>query len=107
MELQCDYLVVGTGLAGLAFALKMADSGKVLILSKTKAEESNTQWAQGGIAAVKLETDQNDSFEEHVRDTLVAGAGLCRRDIVEMVVEQGPDRILDLEGWGVQFEGDL
>lgn len=101
MTQKSDYLVIGTGLAGLSFALKMAEHSKVIILSKTQSTFSNTRWAQGGIAAV---WDETDSFENHIQDTLKAGAGLCRENIVRMVVEQAPDRIDDLIQWGVQFD---
>jgi L-aspartate oxidase len=98
-----DYLVIGSGLAGLAFALKAATHGHVLILSKTELENSNTEMAQGGIAAV-MSTD--DNLEKHVEDTLTAGAGLCNEEIVRHTVEQGPDRIRDLVDWGIKFDLD-
>ena len=99
----CDYLVIGSGLAGLAFALKMGDLGRVLVLSKGAAPSANTAWAQGGIAAVSA---PDDSFESHIRDTLVAGAGLCHPEIVRAAVEGAPDRIRDLVDWGIQFDVD-
>ncbi len=98
---KCDFLVIGSGLAGLAYALKVAERGSVIIISKTEAPSTNTAMAQGGIAAVM---SPEDSFENHIRDTLVAGAGLCRKDIVEKVVESAPDRIQDLIDWGVHFD---
>ncbi len=98
---ECDYLVIGTGLAGLSYALKMASSGRVVIVSKKSATQTNTRWAQGGVAAV---IGSDDTFDEHIQDTLVAGAGLCREDIVRMVVEQAPERIDDLIAWGVEFD---
>lgn len=101
MTTKTDYLVIGTGLAGLAFALKMAKHGNVTILSKTKSDQTNTNWAQGGIAAV---LDESDSFDKHIQDTLTAGGGLCREDIVKNVIEQAPERIQDLVAWGVQFD---
>ncbi|MES2768001.1 MAG: L-aspartate oxidase [Bdellovibrionota bacterium] len=101
MTIKTDYLVVGTGLAGLAFALKMAKHGDVTILSKTKSDQTNTNWAQGGIAAV---FDESDSFDKHIQDTLDAGGGLCREDIVRNVIEQAPERIQDLIDWGVKFD---
>jgi L-aspartate oxidase len=101
---SCDYLVIGTGLAGLSFALRMADQSKVIVLSKSQLEKTNTDMAQGGIASVST---TEDSFEEHIADTLNAGAGLCREEIVKMCVEQGPDRIRDLQDWGVVFDRDL
>jgi L-aspartate oxidase len=101
MTVKTDYLVIGTGLAGLAFALKMAKHGNVIILSKTKSDQTNTNWAQGGIAAVY---EESDSFEKHIQDTLTAGGGLCREEIVKNVIEQAPDRIQDLIQWGVEFD---
>lgn len=97
----CDFLVIGSGLAGLAYALKVADSGHVVILSKTKAQNTNTSMAQGGIAAVMSD---DDSFENHIRDTLVAGAGLCHPDVVRAMVEAAPDRVGDLLDWGIRFD---
>ena len=90
---QIDFLVLGSGIAGLTFALKVAHSGTVAIITKKSRAESNTNYAQGGIAAV---TSQEDSFEMHLQDTLVAGAGLCRRDVVRNVVEEGPRMIREL-----------
>jgi L-aspartate oxidase len=80
MESSADTLVVGTGIAGLLFALDMAEHGSVRILSKVAATDTNTAWAQGGIAAAWL---QEDSWQAHVEDTLAAGAGLCDRQTVE------------------------
>ena len=107
-----DVLVVGTGLAGLTAALKIADFAKVLMVAKASATETNTDWAQGGVATVSnpeiaQDVDQDDSLESHVTDTLSAGAGLCRESVVRMVVEQGPERLQDLLNWGVRFEGSL
>lgn len=101
MSESCDFLIIGSGLAGLSYALKVADHGRVVILSKTSAPQTNTSMAQGGIAAVM---SPDDSFENHVRDTLVAGAGLCHEDVVRKVVETAPDRIEDLFQWGVAFD---
>lgn len=101
MAHKYDYLVIGSGLAGLAFALKASEHGKVCVLSKTRLETGNTEMAQGGIAAVM---SVEDSLEQHVEDTLVAGADLCNENIVRMVVENGPDRIRDLVNWGVEFD---
>ena len=88
-----DFLVLGSGIAGLSFALKAAQSGRVAIVTKKHRAESNTNYAQGGIAAV---IGKEDSFEAHVRDTLEAGAGLCREAVVRTIVEEGPDRIREL-----------
>ena len=95
-----NYLVIGSGLAGLAAALKAASHGAVTIVTKRQAAECNTQYAQGGIACVIRD---DDSFESHVRDTLEAGAGLCHPDIVRSIVSDGPARIQDLLDWGIHF----
>lgn len=101
MELyQSDYLVIGSGIAGLSFALKMAEHGRVHVISKTSLNETNTNYAQGGIASVFT---GSDSFELHKQDTMKAGAGLCHEDAVEVMVNEGPDRINDLIDWGVGF----
>src|SRR6266516_2083707 len=97
---QFDFLVLGTGIAGLAFALKVAARGRVAILTKKDRAESNTNYAQGGIAAV---TSKEDSFEMHVRDTLAAGAGLCNEKVVRTIVEEGPARIAELIELGMKF----
>lgn len=101
MNQPYDYLVIGSGLAGLAFALKASENGRVCILSKTHLETGNTEMAQGGIAAVM---SAEDSAEQHIQDTLTAGAGLCNEKIVRLVVESGPSCIQDLINWGVQFD---
>ena len=95
-----DYIVLGSGIAGLTYALKVAKAGRVAILTKKNRADSNTNWAQGGIASV---TSSEDSFELHVRDTLEAGAGLCRESVVRTIVEEGPARIAELIGLGTQF----
>ncbi len=97
---QFDYLVLGSGIAGLSFALKVAHRGRVAIITKKDRAESNTNYAQGGIAAV---TSREDSFEMHVRDTLEAGAGLCKEDVVRTIVEEGPARIQELIELGMKF----
>lgn len=104
MHKHADFLVIGSGLAGLAFALKASRIGKVVVCTKERISTTNTAMAQGGIAAV---TSIDDSFDSHIQDTLTAGAGLCRLDVVKNVVEQGPDRIQDLLDWGVKFDADL
>jgi len=99
---KVDFLVIGSGIAGLSFALKAASKGNVLILTKVNADETNTKYAQGGIATV---FDPNtDSFEKHINDTLIAGDGLCDRKIVEIVVKEGPDRIKELIDYGTNFD---
>lgn len=98
---HCDVLIIGSGTAGLALALKMSTHGKVIILSKESATGTNSAMAQGGISAVMSE---EDSYESHVQDTLVAGAGLCKETVVRDYVEQAPDRIHELVNWGVHFD---
>ncbi len=100
MKTITDFLIVGTGIAGLSYALKVADKGTVSLVTKDKIEISATQLAQGGIAAVYSETD---NFSSHAEDTMVAGAHLSNPDIVDMVVKSGPDAINDLINWGVNF----
>ena len=100
-EKQYDFLVIGSGLAGLSFALKVADKGKVAILTKTDIYETNTSFAQGGIAAV---TYQPDNYEKHVKDTLIAGDGLCNEEVVRMVVKEAPAQINELINWGTHFD---
>jgi L-aspartate oxidase len=97
---QFDYLVLGSGIAGLTFALKVAPRGRVAIVTKKDRAESNTNYAQGGIASV---TSKEDSFESHVRDTLTAGAGLCKENVARTIVEEGPARITELIGLGMHF----
>jgi len=97
---QFDFLILGSGIAGLTFALKVAPHGQVAIVTKKNRAESNTNYAQGGIAAV---TSKEDSFELHVADTLTAGAGLCREGVVRTIVEEGPARIAELIELGMKF----
>src|SRR6266513_5652094 len=97
---EFDFLVLGSGIAGLSFALKVAARGRVAIITKKDRAESNTNYAQGGIAAV---TSKEDSFELHVRDTLQAGAGLCKEDVVRTIVQEGPERIAELIELGMKF----
>ncbi|WP_256010910.1 L-aspartate oxidase [Desertivirga xinjiangensis] len=96
-----DFLVVGSGIAGLSFALKAAQHGKVLIVTKANEDESNTKYAQGGVAVV---VDKSDSFDKHIDDTLVAGDGLCDRRVVEAVVKEGPERIQEIIDYGTNFD---
>ncbi|MFW6226790.1 MAG: L-aspartate oxidase, partial [Bacteroidota bacterium] len=100
-RITTDFLVIGSGLAGLSFALKVADKFKVALLSKNTIEETNTSYAQGGIAAV---TYSPDSYEKHVKDTLIAGDGLCDEKVVRMVVREAPNQIDDLIAWGTNFD---
>ena len=97
---QFDFLILGSGIAGLSFALKVAPHGRVAIITKKDKAESNTNYAQGGIAAV---TSKEDSFAAHVQDTLEAGAGLCREAVVRQIVEEGPARIQELIELGMKF----
>src|SRR6516162_8907950 len=94
---KSDFLVVGSGIAGLFFALKAARLGTVTVLAKGSLGSTATAMAQGGIASV---TSPDDSFESHVQDTLVAGAGLCREEIVRLCVKHAPERIRDLLAFG-------
>ncbi len=98
--IKSDYLVIGSGIAGLSFALKIADHGSVIILSKGSASESNTSYAQGGIASVTMDSD---NIQKHIDDTLIAGAGLCHQDAVKSALSEAPERIKDLVKWGVKF----
>jgi L-aspartate oxidase len=101
MEKKVDFLVIGTGLGGLSYALKVAEFGKVCIITKTNLEETNTSYAQGGIAAVTYEPD---NYEKHVQDTLIAGDGLNNEEVVRMVVREAPAQIKELINWGTQFD---
>ncbi len=100
MKGQFDYIVIGSGIAGLTFALTVADSGSVAIITKREREEAATSYAQGGIAAVVSEAD---SFESHTEDTISAGKGLCHEEVVREVVREGPAQIRRLIEWGVRF----
>ncbi|MBC7805975.1 MAG: L-aspartate oxidase [Akkermansiaceae bacterium] len=98
--LTYDYLVLGSGIAGLTFALKAASLGTVAVITKKDRADSNTNWAQGGIAGVMA---PDDSFDLHIEDTLIAGAGLCREDAVSLLVHEGPERIRELIEYGTKF----
>lgn len=100
MPHRFDFLVLGGGVAGLSFALKAAERGSVAVLTKRERVESNTLYAQGGIASVLAPTD---SFEAHIQDTLVAGAGLCHAGAVEVTVREGPERLRELVALGAEF----
>src|SRR5476649_92331 len=95
-----DYVVLGSGIAGLTFALNVAEKGSVAVITTKNRAESNTNYAQGGIACV---TSNEDTFDLHVRDTLEAGAGLCHEDVVRTIVEEGPARIAELIEFGMRF----
>src|ERR1700757_80035 len=98
---EYDFVVIGSGIAGLSFALKAAKHGSVAIITKRRGADSNTAWAQGGIACV---TSDEDSFELHVRDTLEAGAGLCDETVVRTIITEGPERIRELVEFGLHFD---
>lgn len=100
MPIDVEYLVLGSGIAGLTFALRVSKFGKVALVTKKSDTESNTNYAQGGIACVMSE---DDSFDLHILDTQIAGAGLCRKEAVETIVREGPSRVRELVELGVKF----
>jgi L-aspartate oxidase len=100
--IETDYLVIGSGIAGLTFALHAAEHGRVIVVTKRAPDEANTNYAQGGIAAV---LDPGDTFEAHIQDTLTVGEGLCHPDIVELCVRGGPEAVRELiDRWGAHFD---
>ncbi len=103
-----DFLVIGSGIAGLSFAIKAAKFGTVTVITKGNLLESNTAWAQGGISAVLPEglRDPDDDCAKHIADTLDAGAGLCHEDAVRIIVGEGAETILELVTWGTEFDRD-
>jgi len=104
MIIDVDFLVLGSGIAGLSFALKVSEHGTVAVITKKSDTESNTNYAQGGIASVLAD---DDSFDLHIKDTLVAGAGLCHEDSVEILVKEGPERVAELVDLGVRFSKEV
>ncbi|WP_372752903.1 L-aspartate oxidase [Mariniflexile sp.] len=105
--IEAHYLVIGSGVAGLTFSVKIAEQfpdRSVIIVTKANEDESNTKYAQGGVAVV-LDTEK-DSFNKHIEDTLIAGDGLCNEDVVKMVIEEGPKRLKELLLWGANFDLD-
>ncbi len=103
--LQTDFLVIGSGIAGLTFAVKTArrfPDKTITILTKANTDETNTKYAQGGIAVVN--DPERDSFDKHITDTLTAGDGLCNREIVEIVIKEGPERVNEIIEWGTRFD---
>ncbi len=101
MRLQTDFLIIGSGIAGLSLALKLSELGRVLVTTKKAKEDTATSLAQGGIACV---SSPDDSFDLHIQDTLRAGDGLCHEDVVEFIVKEAPGRIRELEALGVEFQ---
>ncbi len=101
MRIETDFLVIGSGLAGMMYALKVAPYGKVAVVTKTSIEETNTRYAQGGIASV---TYSPDTYEKHVQDTLIAGDGLCNEQVVRSIIKEGPAIIQDLIDLGTNFD---
>ncbi|MFY9309488.1 MAG: FAD-dependent oxidoreductase, partial [Bacteroidia bacterium] len=99
---EFDFIVIGSGIAGLSFALRAAEKGSVALVTKRRLADSNTAWAQGGVACV---VSEDDSFDLHIQDTLVAGAGLCNEEAVRTVVTEGPARIAELIELGMRFDG--
>jgi L-aspartate oxidase len=105
--MQTDFLIIGSGIAGLTYALKIAKhypDKKIIVITKTNADETNTKYAQGGIAGVWDE--ENDSYDKHIADTLIAGDGLCNEKVVEIVVKEGPERIKEIINYGANFDKD-
>jgi L-aspartate oxidase len=100
MSTDTEILVIGSGIAGLSYALKVSDLASVTVITKKEDAESNTNYAQGGIASVMGE---DDSLEDHISDTIRAGAGLCHEDVVRTVISEGPERVRELADWGVRF----
>ncbi|MEI8006392.1 MAG: L-aspartate oxidase [Bacteroidota bacterium] len=101
MRRKVDFLVIGSGIAGLSFAIKVAKHGKVCIVTKSRMDDTATSWAQGGIAAV-MHTP--DTFEKHIQDTIIAGDGLCNEHIVRLTITESTDRIRELIRWGAKFD---
>jgi L-aspartate oxidase len=101
MRKKVDFLVIGSGIAGLTFAIKVAKFGKVCIVTKSKMDDTATSWAQGGIAAVMYTPE---SFEKHIQDTIVAGDGLCNEEVVRLTITESTERIKDLIKWGANFD---
>ena len=101
MRKNVDFLVIGSGIAGLTFAIKVAKHGKVCIVTKSKMDDTATSWAQGGIAAVMYTPD---SFEKHIQDTLIAGDGLCDEQVVRFTISESTERIKELVKWGTKFD---
>ena len=104
MRKEVDFLVIGSGIAGLTFAIKVAKYGKVCIVTKSRMDDTATSWAQGGIAAVMY---MPDSFEKHIQDTIIAGDGLCNEAVVRFTINESTERIRELIKWGTKFDKTL
>ena len=107
LMMKTDFLIIGSGIAGLTFAVKTArrfPNKSITILTKAATDETNTKYAQGGIAVVN--DLEHDSIDKHIEDTLIAGDGLCDRNIVEIVVSEGPQRVAEMIAWGTNFDKD-
>jgi L-aspartate oxidase len=100
-QIKTDFLIIGSGIAGLTYALKVAKHGSVILITKSDEDESNTKYAQGGIAAVMYSPD---SYEKHIRDTLICGDGLCNEEVVRMVITESTERVKELAEWGANFD---
>ena len=100
-SLKCDFLIIGSGIASLRAAIELSDAGQVLILTKGEASQGSTLFAQGGIAAA---VGEEDAPSVHALDTITAGAGLCREDVVKTLTEDGPIYVNELIKWGAKFE---
>lgn len=101
MRLKTDFLVVGTGVAGLSFALKAAEKGKVILVAKSNIDEGSTKYAQGGIAAVMYHPD---TYQKHIQDTIIAGDELCNEEIVKLTITESTKRVEELIEWGTKFD---
>jgi L-aspartate oxidase len=104
MRKKFDILIIGSGIAGLSFALKLADKARICIVTKSKADESATKYAQGGIAAVMYDPD---TYEKHISDTMSAGDKLSNPEIVRMTIEESTDRVKELIEWGAEFDKNI
>ena len=104
--MKADFLVIGSGIAGLSFAIKAAEHGSVTLITKNEVLNSNTAWAQGGISAVLPEAlrDPGDTVEKHISDTIDAGAGLCNEHAVRAIIGEGEQTIDELVSWGSDFD---
>ncbi len=96
MSKKVDFLIIGSGIAGISYALKVAEHGKVCMITKSNEDETNTKYAQGGIAGVMNFADNTDNYEKHIKDTLIAGDGLCNVRAVEIVVTEATERIKEI-----------